>query len=104
MEELKIYGMDKMGLTKMIEECGELIQIAAKKQAFMDTDDHPDGKGSMKRRLEEEIADVSATTTYVADKLGLDKQAIFDRMLFKLAFYAQLDEEAAKAAEEPVAA
>ena len=34
------------GLTKLIEECGELVQIAAKKQAYFDTDTHPDGKGS----------------------------------------------------------
>lgn len=100
MATLEVSGMDKGGLTKMIEECGELIQIAAKKQAFMQTDDHPDGKGSMKERLEEEIADVVASTGYVVDSFGLDKVAIFERVQKKQAFYASLDAKAQLAAAE----
>lgn len=45
------------GLAKLIEECGELIQVAGKKLAFYTTDVHPDGgpSPSLKRRMEDEI-------------------------------------------------
>lgn len=72
------------GLTKLMEECGELTQIAAKKLSFMHTDTHPDGKGSMSKRLEEEIGDVIAASVLVAENLGLNNQAIEDRIIMKL--------------------
>ena len=79
------------GLTKLIEECGELVQIAAKKQAYFDTDTHPDGKGSMKRRLEEEMADVIAACVFVAEKFGLDDKFLETRMQKKLALFKSWD-------------
>ena len=72
------------GLTKLIEECGELSQIASKKQAFMNTDTHPDGKGSMKKRLEEEMGDVLAACILVADNFGLDQEFLEKRVQKKL--------------------
>ena len=82
------------GLAKLIEECGELVQIAeiaAKKQAYFDTDTHPDGKGSMKRRLEEEMADVMAACVFVAEKFGLDGEFLEARTQKKLALFKSLD-------------
>ena len=81
------------GLTKLIEECGELVQIAAKKQAYFDTDTHPDGKGSMKRRLEEEMADVMAACVFVAEKFGLDDKFLEARMQKKLALFKSWDND-----------
>jgi NTP pyrophosphatase (non-canonical NTP hydrolase) len=81
------------GLTKLIEECGELVQIAAKKQAYFDTDTHPDGKGSMKRRLEEEMADVMAACVFVAEKFGLDDKFLETRMQKKLALFKSWDND-----------
>lgn len=52
------------GLAKLIEECGELQQVAAKKLAYFDTDNHPDGS-NLRIRLEEEIADVLAACDFV---------------------------------------
>lgn len=75
------------GLTKLIEECGELSQIASKKQAFMNTDTHPDGKGSMKKRLEEEMADVIAACVLVAENFGLNQDFLEQRALKKLALF-----------------
>lgn len=72
------------GLTKLIEECGELIQIAAKKQAYFDTDVHPDGKGSMKKRLEEEVSDVIAACVFAVEVLELDEAVIEPRAKMKL--------------------
>lgn len=71
-------------LDKLMEECGELIQIAAKKSAYPDTDEHPDGKGSMKKRLEEEAADVLAAIDCTQEVFGLDEQVIADRKRMKL--------------------
>ena len=71
--------MDKKGLTKLVEECGELTQIAAKKMAYMNLDVHPDNGGSMKQRLEEEMGDVMAAVSFVIASLGLDNEAIMKR-------------------------
>lgn len=67
------------GLTKLSEECGELQQIVAKKIAFFNVDKHPDGGPSMKKRLEDEIADVLAAIGLVSDNLGLDSDRIMKR-------------------------
>lgn len=71
------------GLTKLSEECGELIQIAQKKIAFPHTDDHPDKKGSLKQRLQEEIADVLAACSIVIDINKLDTTTISNRVKTK---------------------
>ena len=75
------------GLTKLMEECGELVQIAAKKQAYTHTDIHPDGKGSLKKRLEDEIADVSAACAFVIATFELDDNRINERASRKLALF-----------------
>jgi NTP pyrophosphatase (non-canonical NTP hydrolase) len=77
-------AMSHDGLTKLIEECGELTQIAAKKIAYFDTDEHPDGKGSMKARMEEELADVMAACAFVMVQFNLDQTFIRERQLDKL--------------------
>jgi hypothetical protein len=51
------------GIFKVQEECGELIQVAAKACVFP-TEPHPDGKGPMEARFHEEIADVYAALDY----------------------------------------
>ncbi len=79
--------MHNKGLTKLIEECGELVQIAAKKAAYMHTDQHPDGQGSLSARLAEEIADVQAAIALVIDKLQLDHEKIAWRTEQKLRLF-----------------
>lgn len=83
--------MSAGGLTKLMEECGELIQICAKKAAFMAVDDHPDDKGSMKIRLENEIADVKAAMTFVMMKFKLDDNRIERRHLEKATAFVKWD-------------
>jgi NTP pyrophosphatase (non-canonical NTP hydrolase) len=81
------------GLVKLMEECGELTQIAAKKLAFMETDNHPDGNGSMNMRLQEEIADVLATCTFVIMKFDLDLKFIAKRSSIKVDTFTNWDAE-----------
>lgn len=76
--------MTANGLVKLIEECGELQQIVAKKLAYYHGDDHPDGAGSMKVRLEEEIADVIAAAIFVTGTLELDEEHVQERIQLKL--------------------
>jgi len=68
--------MTARGLAKLIEECGELTQVAGKKLAYYHTDVHPDTAGSLKVRLENEMADVMAAITFTATTLGLDRARI----------------------------
>jgi len=77
--------MEKNGLAKLVEECGELIQVAAKKMAFMHTDKHPDGNGSLKNRMEEEAGDVLAAIIFVKENFGLSEANIELRTGEKLA-------------------
>ena len=79
--------MSNNGLTKLIEECGGLITECAKKVSFPSTDIHPDGKGSMEQRMEDEIADVVAACRFVIKQHRLDSLAIKKRTETKLALY-----------------
>jgi NTP pyrophosphatase (non-canonical NTP hydrolase) len=84
-------AMHNKGLTKLMEECGELIQIAAKQAAYLDTDDHPDGKGSMRERMIEEMGDVQAAITFVIEKFKLSPWDISARAESKLALFNEWD-------------
>lgn len=53
------------GLSKLIEECGEVIQIAGKIMAKPEGGQHWDGKGDLAERLGEELADLSAAMEFV---------------------------------------
>lgn len=77
-------SMTANGLVKLIEECGELQQIAAKKLAYFNTDEHPDGAGSIATRMEDELADVAAAATFVVQQFGLDGERIKRRAALKL--------------------
>lgn len=75
--------LEKQGLVKLVEECGELIQIAGKKMARMDSDDHWDRSGSLRTRLEDEVADVKAIIQIIQQTMGLDVERIELRQLKK---------------------
>ena len=81
--------MTARGLAKLIEETGELQQIAGKKLAYFHTDEHPDGKGSLKARMEDEIADVRAISAFVTDEFTLDEIRINERTAAKLKQYRE---------------
>ena len=84
--------MSANGLSKLMEECGELVQICAKKLAYYHTDIHPDGKGSMKNRMMEEMGDVLAAVYFTANKFEIPDEAIFERADKKLQLFKSWDE------------
>lgn len=75
------------GVPKLIEECGELQQVLGKLLAWWELDE-PHWDGSILRfRLIEEIGDVSAAMVFVVEQLGLDDDAVTERMHAKLALF-----------------
>lgn len=83
------------GVAKVIEECGELVQILAKKLAYWYTDEHPDGAGSIRERIEDEMGDVLAAIAHAAadPRLDLDRDRIERRRLMKLATFDTWEEQ-----------
>lgn len=75
--------MSNNGLSKLIEECGEVLQIAGKLLAYPDGQ-HPDGNGNLHERLEQELADLSAAAAFVVQTHNLNGKAIGDRAALKL--------------------
>lgn len=67
--------LEKKGLIKLTEECGELIQIASKKMTCMGVDIHYDGS-SLSMRMEEEIGDVLAAARIVIENFNLNEHKI----------------------------
>jgi NTP pyrophosphatase (non-canonical NTP hydrolase) len=82
-------SLSDKGLAKLSEECAELIVEAQKKIAFMDTDEHPDNKGSLKERLENEIGDVLAAINVSSRLLNLDLDRISERKSEKIKLFNQ---------------
>ena len=75
--------MAAKGVAKLIEECGELVQVLGKKLAWWNTEEpHWDGS-DLTVRIQEEIADVRAAMTLVAQLLDLDFNAIRERLEVK---------------------
>lgn len=79
------------GVPKLIEECGELIQVLGKKLAWWNTNEpHWDGS-DLDKRIVEEMGDVMAAIDFAATKLGLDYITIARRRLAKLAVFQEWD-------------
>jgi len=81
------------GLSKLIEECGEAQQVAGKILGTGGVTEHWDGKGDLKTRLEDEIADVVAACAFVRDMNGLDVARIEARSREKHATFKKWHED-----------
>jgi NTP pyrophosphatase (non-canonical NTP hydrolase) len=73
--EFSIGGDLWPGLSKLIEECGEVGQVAGKIIGNEGGADHWDGS-HLPTRLVEEMGDVIAAIFFVAKMNGLDEKAI----------------------------
>ena len=87
------------GLAKLLEELGELSQVAAKKLAYFHTDDHPDGAGSLKVRLESEMGDVMGAIDFVTLTMGLNAHTIAARACEKLNTFQRWHKDPGNGAE-----
>jgi NTP pyrophosphatase (non-canonical NTP hydrolase) len=78
-------ALGNKGLTKLIEECGEVIQAAAKRIELPEGENiHWDGS-DLRERLADEIADATAACTIVTELWQLEPKRILSR------YYAKLD-------------
>lgn len=91
--------MTANGLAKLLEELGELSQVAAKKLAYFHTDEHPDGAGSLKERMEAEMGDVMGAIDFVTITMGLNGHAIARRACDKLNTFQRWHADADNGAE-----
>lgn len=71
------------GMYKVIEEAGELLQELGKLGPFP-SGAHPDGKGNLKDRIEDELADLQAACAYFAVINKLDIQKMKARTSMKI--------------------
>lgn len=71
--------MNNKGLTKLIEECSELIKECSKKLAT-DSDTHFDGH-DLRVAMQNEIADVLAACAFVVKKFDFDDELINARSI-----------------------
>jgi len=70
------------GIFKLIEECGEVLQIAGKLGPFPHGR-HPDGGEDLRERLQKELADLQAAILYVQIENKLNPMTL--RREYKLA-------------------
>lgn len=86
----KLLPIAHGGIAKLIEECGELQQDLGKFLTY-GMGEHPDGKGPLKERIENEIADVLAAAEIVRMKHQLDGGRINKRAADKIALFLEWD-------------
>lgn len=79
------------GLAKVVEEAGEITQVAGKIMACFGQDTYYGGE-DLRGHLQEEAADLIASLTYLIEENKLDKKAISKRVRKKLAKYYQWKE------------
>lgn len=70
------------GISKLVEECGEVLQVCGKLIAMGGQAGHFDGS-DLRERLTEEIADLQAAVDFVIAHNGLDEAAINRRVAEK---------------------
>lgn len=80
------------GLSKIIEEAGELLQVAGKILAVGALKRHYDGT-HLKERLEDEIADIQAAILFFGAYNQLNKERMGKRVKEKLELFEQWHRE-----------
>ena len=86
--EFSIGGELWPGLSKLIEECGEVCQVAGKIIGNQGRADHWDGS-HLPTRLTDELGDLMAAITFVARTNGISMDAVTARAAKKLDLFQQ---------------
>jgi NTP pyrophosphatase (non-canonical NTP hydrolase) len=72
------------GLSKLIEECGEVQQVVGKLLGNNGESKHWDGGIDLRERLQNEMADLMAALNFVVEVNGLDKSKMMERATLKI--------------------
>lgn len=76
------------GLSKLVEECGEVTQVVGKIMGARGDASRPHWDGSdLRKRLQDELADVLAAASFVIQFCDLDEVAIDTRVKVKRALF-----------------
>lgn len=75
------------GLSKLIEECGEVVQVAGKLLGANGDPNHWDGT-DLRERLQEELGDLVAAVQFFVERCEVDAHAINNRTRYKLNVFA----------------
>lgn len=78
-----IGDKDWPGISKLVEEAGEVLQICGKLMGTRGALKHWNVE-NLKEALEDEIADLTATCAFVIGACHLDRKRILDRYVVKL--------------------
>lgn len=81
-----IGGASWPGISKLVEEAGEVCQVAGKLLGTGGAVEHWDGS-NLRERLEEEIADLMAACRFVIEANGLDVEKVRARAALKLEIF-----------------
>jgi len=81
------------GISKLIEECGEVGQVCGKLIGTGGATAHWDGGEDLKVRLETELGDLLAAISFVIDNNQLNREAIKKRREKKLETFAKWHKE-----------
>lgn len=97
-------GMAHSGLAKLVEECGEVGQIAGKLLARPSGVPYPghDSGRDLKRWLQDELGDLRAAIAFVTVKLGLDSDAVHERSREKMELFLKWDREVDEPYKSPI--
>ncbi len=83
MNDFNLSGRSWPGLSKLIEECGEVVQVCGKLLGSNGVIHHWDGS-NLKDRIEEELADLGAAIDFVVFWCNLSSEKIEKRRRVKL--------------------
>lgn len=86
------FGSDVFpGVAKLVEECGEVLQIAGKLITVNGENNYWEGR-DIHQEFSEELADLLAAVTFTIDRSGLDQGEIYERATMKLARFKRWHE------------
>jgi len=86
-------GSDKWpGISKLVEECGEVLQVCGKLMGAQGETAHWDGS-DLRRELIDELGDVLAAIQFVVAYCNLDPREIAARADFKLTLFEKWHRE-----------
>ncbi len=89
------------GLSKLIEEAGETIQVAGKLVGSSGEESHWDGT-NLRVRLEDELADLMAACQFVILRNRLDQDRIAKRSANKRELFHRWDQGARRSTSPPL--
>lgn len=89
------------GISKLVEECGEVLQVCGKLMGTKGEVTHWDGKlGDLRERLTCEMGDLFAALHFVGKHCRIDQKAVEQRMNRKLAQFEEWHGQ--QTAEKPI--